>query len=48
MDGRACLYYKLTYEPKGSGELNLAVRRMHMLKNCYAMKYVILTYMAGF
>ena len=24
-DARACLYYKLTHEPKGSGELIMAV-----------------------
>ena len=23
-DGGACLYYKLTYEPKGSGELKIS------------------------
>ena len=29
MDNGACLYYKLTYEPKGSGELKMWGMKNH-------------------
>ena len=34
-DGGACLYYKLTYEPKGSGELIMGVYFVHFLFNSW-------------
>ena len=30
-DDRTCLYYKLTYEPKGSGELKISSVSCHYL-----------------
>ena len=35
MDNRACLYYKITHEPKGSGELKqLKIFINFLLNNC--------------
>ena len=37
-DNRACLYYKLTYEPKGSGELKMSV--INACFACYFLKSI--------
>ena len=43
MDNEACLYYKFTYEPKGSGELitDIIYITDNLLKLYYYMKRIV-------